>query len=704
MVDLFEYIILCEKASAAKNFAKALGGMTGNFDGHTYSIIAGSGHLLTLKEPHEMVHESLHDQYKSWALNMMPWDLSKFSWEKRPIEYKDRRSGKVISRARDLAGLKSAASAGQKMVIATDVDPSGEGELLAWEIIDAIGWKKQVFRMYFNDEAKASIQDAFRKMKDVSDKNKDGDYVKAEARNRWDFASMQLTRIATGAARQAGYNVLSRQGRLKSVIVLHTYEQLEAIKNYKRTPYYETKFKDENGHVFARKFAQDADFTGIRFVTKQEGTADVAKHHTSEITDIVKTRKSSAPGVLLDLSTLASILATQGYPSKLVLAVYQKMYEAQIVSYPRTEDKFISGEQFNEMLPLVDKIANLVGVDTKLLTHRTPRKTHVKDGGAHGANRPGSQVPTSLQDLDKYNASTGGKCAQAIYTTLAKNFLAMYGEDYIYDSITARLTDYPDFVTSFTVPVEMNFKLVFDTSSQTKDKDDDDESDKSGGGLGTSASPYSFEGANKKPSKPTMKWLMSYLAKHNVGTGATRTSTLSEITSGATALLTEKKGVLGITEAGSVTAVMAKGTWIGSVDATKQLFDAMDAVGRFERKPEEILALSDKIIRHDMPIMIANGKELVNVLGEPSEKNRVFTPKPKASVEVKGQAIQFNKSWGGHEFTSQEITDLSNGLSITIDFTTSKGKKSTATGKLEEQTFKGKKFWGFKPDFGSKKK
>ena len=42
--------------------------------------------------------------------------------------------------------------------------------------------------------------------------------------------------------------------------------------------------------------------------------------------------------------------------------------------------------------------------------------------------------------------------------------------------------------------------------------------------------PFCFEGANKRPQKPTMKWLTKRLEKYNVGTGATRTSTLAEIT------------------------------------------------------------------------------------------------------------------------------------------------------------------------------
>lgn len=688
---MVKYAILCEKASAAKNFAAALGGMQGNFEGNSYVIVAGSGHLLTLVEPEEMVDESMADKYSSWSPNEMPWDSSKLSWKKRPIVYKGM-DGKKRSRATDLAKLKKNTMDAEIMVIATDVDPSGEGELLAWEIIDAINWKRPVYRMYFSDEAAPSIHKSFREMKDVSDKNKDGDYVKAEARNRFDYLSMQLTRLATTYARQTGYPIKSaRQGRLKSVIVRHIFEQEDAIKNYKKTPFYEVKFKDEFGNTFARK-VKDDEAEGIRFLSKTDGAADMQKFGPSGITDIKKTRKSSAPGALLELSGLASILATKGYPAKEVLATYQKMYEDQVVSYPRTEDKFISNEQFNEMSSKVNQIANLVGVDTSLLTHRTARKTHVKDGGAHGANRPGSVVPKSLAELSKY-----GKSAEIIYTTLAKNFLAMYGEDYIYDSISARLEKYPTFVTSFTVPVELNFKRIFDTSNETKVKDDE-EVEAGTKGIGTMANPFLFEGANKKPTKPSMKWIMAYLSKYNVGTGATRTGTLAEISSGKNAMLSEKKGTLKLTETGAITAIMAEGTWISSVTITKQLFDAMNDVGEFKKPTQYIIDIADKIIAHDKQLMAKNSSKLVKVLGKPKAKD-TFVEKPKTEGTVNGEVIKFNEVWGGHTFTEQEKKSLLAGEVIEIEYVTAKKKKARCKGSLQKQSYKGKEFWGFKPDF-----
>ena len=115
-----------------------------------------------------------------------------------------------------LNSIKDAAQNAKAIVIATDNDPSGEGELLAWEIIEYIRWNGTVLREYHDDETPKSIRKAMSNLKDVSDKNQDGEYLKGLVRNKWDFSSMQLTRLATSYAREAGFNVkVANQGRLK---------------------------------------------------------------------------------------------------------------------------------------------------------------------------------------------------------------------------------------------------------------------------------------------------------------------------------------------------------------------------------------------------------------------------------------------------------------------------------------------------------
>ncbi|ERJ43512.1 hypothetical protein N581_09315 [Lactobacillus jensenii MD IIE-70(2)] len=104
---------------------------------------------------------------------------------------------------------------------------------------------------------------------------------------------------------------------------------------------------------------------------------------------------------MINLMGLADLLSKKGFTTSQVKDTYQKMYEAEYVSYPRTEDTKVDQKDFDELLPLVDSIANVVGVDHSLLTHRTARKKYITAKADHGANRPGINVPTSLDELEK---------------------------------------------------------------------------------------------------------------------------------------------------------------------------------------------------------------------------------------------------------------------------------------------------------------
>lgn len=683
------YLLIAEKPSAAKSFAKALGGMNGTFNGQPYQIIALVGHMLEFVEPHEMVDTDLQAEFKSWEPANMPWDIKQMAWRKKAQVSKNSRTGKMSSKQSGITDVKNAAKSCSAIVIATDKDPSGEGQLIGWEVIQAIGWKGDVKRLYFTDESEKELQKGFKNIVDLPSHDKDGEYVKAHVRERWDFVSMQLTRLATHAARSQGYAVVVRQGRLKSVMTKLVADQLARVNAYKKVPYFEVKYKDELGNSFSRKF-DDGD--AWRFASKAEGEKDAKSYGPSQVIQDSKDRKETTPGKLLDLGGLASILGAQGYKSKEVLTTYQAMYEAKIVSYPRTEDKVISTEQFNEMLPLVDKIAGVVGADTSLLTHRKARKTHVKDGGAHGANRPGVVIPSSLDSLSKYGAS-----GKAIYTILAKNFLAMFGENYVYDSIKGHIKDHPAFTATVSVPVDLGFKAIFDADKESADADDDSENNESTG-LGTSGSPIVSEGVNKKPPYPTHKWLEKQLSRYDVGTGATRVNTLSEITNGKAALLTDTRGKLNLTKVGEIAAALLQGSLIGNPSVTEKLFKSMKDAGDFKVKPFDVLQSVTDIVKHDKEIFYHNSQKLHATVGKPTGDLAQAAQKPKASGihTPTGETIQFNKEWGGCTFTDAQVADLLAGKSITIDAVSVKsGKIYPVEGVLGAGTYKGKPYWGF---------
>lgn len=586
-------LVIAEKPSAARNFAEALGGMKGAYEGVPYSICALRGHVMGLVPPERQVAEDKRERYRTWSLDGLPWDIADLSFAKQ-----------VAPGCQDvLDKLAAGLAEADEAVIATDDDPSGEGELLAWEALEWCGWRGKTSRMCFADEAASSVRRAFEERKPIPSMEEDGDFAKARVRERWDFCSMQFTRAASCVAKGHGYRTVVRQGRLKSVMVKLVGDQLAAYNGHVRKPFYEARFKDANGNVFAQK-PDDAE--SIRFGSRTD--VDLSGLHESPIALDGRERKRTAPGKLLDLAGISAILAKQGHKPEAVLATYQKMYEAQVVSYPRTEDRKITPEQFAELLPLADRIARAVGVDPAILTCREARKSHVEEGGAHGANRPGPNVPDRLSDLATYGAE-----AQAIYGLLAKNFLAILAEDYEYDLVHAHVEDFPDFVGEAKVPAHAGFKAVFDADGESEEPAEGREA-ANASEFGETALPYVHEGSNKRPQRPTMKWLNKRLEKHNVGTGATRTSTLAEITADdERALMKEARGNLSLTRCGIVSFALLDGCQIASPEATERLFAAMEAVGRFEADPSEVLATVTGMVVHDRAAMEANGAKLAGM-------------------------------------------------------------------------------------------
>ena len=652
--------ILAEKPSQARNFASALGGMKGSFGGEDYIITNARGHLFEFADPQDQVPEAMASKLRSWDLKNLPWDETAFSWK--------RKRKKDVSSV--LSAIKQTMAQCDEVCIATDDDPTGEGELIAWEIFDElkIGRGKKFSRMYFVDESAKEVQKAFKNRKPIPSMAQDMDFVKAQYRSQWDFMSMQFTRIATKCG--DGRSVL-RQGRLKSAMVLLVGDQLDRVAKYKKVPFYTNRFRDENGNVFTSD--KEPMYKSKAEVPQTYGPSPVVVDSRS--------KKSTAPRRLIDLATLSAQLSSKGIPAKTVLATYQKMYEAQVVSYPRTEDKFITPEQFNDLLPKVDEIARLVGVDPALLTHRAPRKTHVKTGCAHGANRPGLNVPKSLGDLHRF-----GTGAEDIYVILAKNYLAMLAEDYEYEQQKGHLEKYPDFTGTANVPLKQGWHAV------SYDADDDD--DASTAALGKTAQPFVHEGFPPKPQAPTMKWLMKQLDQRDVGTGATRTSIYAEVTSSSAKypLLKESRGKLSMSRYGEMSYKLLPGTHIGDLGMTEQLMGEMRAIAKGEADPADCLHRVQQLVIDDMETMKRNGENMRKEMGVSMDTGE----RERCEGTWNGRDVRFNRTWSGHRFTDEECEKLLSGEEIEIEATSAKtGKTFRVKGKLSEQTYNGRKFVGF---------
>lgn len=662
--------ILTEKPSAARNFAKALGGQSGTCNGESYVIAFARGHLFELKQPVDQVDSSKRAKYASWSLSELPWDVNDFAFERE----KKKDTSKL------LADIKKTLGSCDELAIATDSDVSGEGGLLAWEIISELGLDhKPISRMYFTDESPASIKKAFVSRKRLTSMEDHDEYRMAWLRSRWDFLSMQWTRIAS---QLAGQRAVVRQGRLKSAMTVLVGDQLKAHKAWKKVPFYESRFRDENGVMYidpdAQRFAHESD-------------VDLSGLHASSVTVDSKTMKRSGPPRMLDLAGLSALLSAKGVKAAEVLKIYQKMYESQVVSYPRTDDKHVTKEQFAELVRNAPAIARAVGIDPSLLTHTAARSTHVKDSGAHGANRPGPNIPSSLAEVEnKY-----GKTGAMIYELLARSALAVLAEDYEYEAQKGHVTDFPAYVGSCSVPKKQGWKAVLGGASMA----DDDDDANNGAGLGTQAKPFVHEGVPPRPAAPTVKWLMKQLEKRDVGTGATRTSTFAEVSSTKSRypLMSETRGKIDLTETGEISYHLLPGTHIGDLAITERVFSDMKAVAKGDKQADDVLAEVARLVTDDIAVMTANAQTMRKDLGMGDYVEKEYF---EGTWEKTGAHVRFNRTWSGHRFTDQECMDLLAGKDIEITAQSKKtGDDFTVIGALGEGEYQGRTFVGFTPDF-----
>lgn len=672
-------LILAEKSSAASEFAEVLGGRTGYVGSDSYEIAHSHGHLLELKDPVDQVTEDKKQRYGDWdTYKPYPWNLEDFSWQKKFI---DSDAKKIVT------NIKQAAADKDGIVIATDCDPSGEGDLLAWEIINAIGWKKKVYRAYFSSQQE--IKDAILNKKEIIQMH-NGEFLEAASRQRFDYSSMQLSRIAKLAMVQAGYaqTPTIRLGRFKSALVMLVYQQIQKIKSYVRKPFYEVRYVDGNNNIFKRKF-EDSD--SWRFADKSQAQADCRNYLPDTVIVDSTVIKKQEPPKLINLMDLATLLAKQGYSTNDVETTYQKMYEADYVSYPRTEDTKVDLKDFNKLLPLTDEIAAVVGVNSTLLTHRSARKKFLTKKADHGANRPGMKVPTNLDELRK----KFGDCGVAIYQQLAKSWLAILCEDYVYEQQKAHLDKHPEFTSTTNIPKDLNYKLVFNEQSLD---DDTTSSSNDNKGFTSTAKSMVAEGANPAPAKPTLSFLSKFLDKNNIGTGATRLHTIKEISNSKdrTALLKVKKNQYELTYCGLASALLTQGCEISSPTVTKQLLEYMDLVKTFKMPSNKIPILMTKIVEHDMPLIRQNAQGL----GTNLDLKKLYEAIPKGKPRISGvylptgKLINFSGEFLGHTYTEQEQQDLLAGKEVRIECTTKKGANIIVPGKLGTQIYKGKEYWG----------
>lgn len=84
----------------------------------------------------------------------------------------------------------------------------------------------------------------------------------------------------------------------------------------------------------------------------------VKEQMAATVTKVEKREKIENPPLLYDLTTLQKKANTRhGFTAEQTLALVQKLYEAKLVTYPRTSSRYIPEDVFDEVPMLFDRLA-----------------------------------------------------------------------------------------------------------------------------------------------------------------------------------------------------------------------------------------------------------------------------------------------------------------------------------------------------------
>lgn len=323
-------VVIAEKPSVARELAAFLGARTrheGYFEGKGVQVTWALGHLATLKEPHDY-----DPALKRWSLESLPFVPERFGL--KLIE--DRGNRKQFEVIRRL--FRSA----DELVCATDA--GREGELIFRYILDLAGCvNKPTQRLWLSSLTESAIREAFARLRPLSDY--DALFEAARCRSEADWVvGLNATRYYTVRYRTPG--LLWSVGRVQTPVLAMIVRRDDEIRSFKPEPFWE---------VLTRYRAVMFKFTGNRFLKEEDAQAllDRVLGHPFTIQGVDRKPERVPPPQLYDLTDLQRDMNRRyGLSADATLKAAQALYEAKLVSYPRTDSRYL-GTDMKAKVPAI---------------------------------------------------------------------------------------------------------------------------------------------------------------------------------------------------------------------------------------------------------------------------------------------------------------------------------------------------------------
>ncbi len=402
-------LVIAEKPSVARMIAEALGckeKKAGYLEGKSYVISWCIGHLV-MKAPPDMYDA----KYKTWNLNTLPII---------PEDWKHQIIPSTKSQFMILKDLMKRKDVGE-VVVATDC--GREGEAIARLVYDMAKCKKPLYRFWTNSLEENAIIEGFRNLRPGSEFDSLFEAAECRARADW-LVGMNLTRLYS---LKYGDGKVLNVGRVKSPTLQLIVDREQKIRDFTKEPYFK---------VHLHMNGIDAVSESVKTLGEANDILEACERRPAYIENVTREKKKVNPPLLYDMTTLQrDANRCFSMSAKDTLNTTQQLYEKRLVTYPRTDSRYLSDDMGDTVAAVYMAIQKCIFQNIQAPSRgKTPeidRVLNSKKVSDHHAIIPTVEIAKKelLNDLSENE--------QRILKLIINQFLSAMGQVHVYESIHA---------------------------------------------------------------------------------------------------------------------------------------------------------------------------------------------------------------------------------------------------------------------------
>lgn len=295
------------------------------------------------------------------------------------------------------------------MVNAGDADQ--EGQLLIDEVLIHLGWNGKTSRLWLSSLDEESVRRALASLK--SNEAMRGLYDSALARQRADWllglnGSIALSRNLKSLGLEGGWSV----GRVQTPTLALLVDRAAQIGGHKKQDHYKVQITLDDGVTAWWQIPDDLLADGLLLDKQQaEQVAQAVQGKTGRISSFTKRKGARTAPLPFSLAALQmQANGRLGLSAKETLESAQALYEAKLITYPRTDCRYLPAEMHSDAGDILKGIGQdgIAGIDAR----RKHAAWNTQEVTAHHAMIPTGK-PLSQANLGDHAAQVFGLVVQS---------------------------------------------------------------------------------------------------------------------------------------------------------------------------------------------------------------------------------------------------------------------------------------------------